>query len=236
MSAPDPRLARLAKMLALHDDPAATEGERAACRHLGGKLAADIGIEFSREAIERAGGFEHQKRGASSYDFDVDEWLRQWMAKTQEQREAHIRDIRETIRKWEEDLKTWDDEHRAREEKLRAAEEERAHQKAERDAAMRRYHEEETARKEAEKQAEKAERERLRRVRAGLAPPQWDDLDDDHLAWLDRIEALELQDDDRRFIEGVRAAVRDQRLGCYGEALARMNRILARAAAMGARA
>lgn len=102
MTIADPRLARLAKMLALHDDAAATDGERAACRHLGEKIAADLGIEFSREAIEKAGGFEHEKRRASSYDFDVDDWLREWMAMTPEQRRASIRDTEETLRRWEE--------------------------------------------------------------------------------------------------------------------------------------
>ncbi|ATQ66891.1 MULTISPECIES: hypothetical protein [Methylosinus] len=228
MTIADPRLARLAKMLALHDDAAATDGERAACRHLGEKIAADLGIEFSREAIEKAGGFEHEKRRASSYDFDVDDWLREWMAMTPEQRRASIRDTEETLRRWEE-------RDKKREEERRAAEEERARQKAERDEAMRRQREEEKARKEAENRAEEAERERYRRVKAGIEAPQWNDIEDDHLEWLDRIESLDLSDEDRNFIECVRAGVRDQRLGIYGAPLAKMNDLLKRAAAMEAR-
>jgi hypothetical protein len=222
----DPRLARLAKILALHDDPAATDGERAACRHIGEKIAAGLGIEFSREAIERAGGFEPHKRRASSYDFDVDDWLREWMAMTPEQRRVKIRETEETLRRWEE-------RDRKREEERQAAEEERARQKSERDDAMRRQRDEEKARKEAEKRAEEAERERLRRVKAGVESPQWDDLDDDHLEWLDRIEALDLSDDDGAMLCGIRAGVRNQCLGLYGDTLSRINALMARACVVG---
>lgn len=229
MTIADPRLAKLAKMIALHDDKAATDGERAACRHIGEKIAADIGIKFSREAIERAGAFQHQKRRASSYGFDIDEWLREWMAKTPGQRQAEIREMEERLRQWEE-------RDRKRAEERRVADEERARQKAEIEEAARRVLEEENARKEAEKRAEKAERERYRRVKAGTEPPHWDDIDNDHIEWLDRIDALDLSDDDRVMIGGIRSGVRKQCLGLYGDALARVNALIARAAAMGVRA
>lgn len=219
MTIADPRLARLAKMLALHDDPAATDGERAACRHIGEKIAADLGIEFSREAIERAGGFAHQERRASSYDSEFDDWLREWMTMTPEQRRAKIRETEETLRRWEE-------RDRKREEERRAAEKAR-------EEAVRRHLEEEKARKEEERKAEEAERERLARVKAGIEPPRWDDLDDDHLTWLDRIEALDLSDDDRVMILGLRAGVRNQCLGAYGDTLAKVNALMARSCAAG---
>jgi hypothetical protein len=229
MIAADPRLSKLAKMLALHDDPAATDGERAACRHIGEKIAADLGIEFSRSAIEQAGGFAHQERRASSYDSEFDDWLREWMTMTPEQRRAKIRETEETLRRREE-------RDRKREAERRASDEEHARRKAELDEAMRRGREEEEARREAEKKAEEAERERLRRVKAGLEPPQWDDLDDDHLAWLDRIDSLDLSDDDRAMIGRIRAGVRNQCLGIYGDALVKVNAMMARSCSAGAAA
>jgi ribosome-associated translation inhibitor RaiA len=45
-------LIKLKKLRALHDDHAATDGERVNCRRLGEKIASEVGIKFSRAAID----------------------------------------------------------------------------------------------------------------------------------------------------------------------------------------
>lgn len=223
----DPRLPKLAKIIALHDDPAATEGERAACRHVGVKLAAELGIEFSADAIERASAGRSASNKA--FQFDVDAWVREWMAMTPAQHRAWMAEADRIIN----ELKR-SNEERKKEEAERKAKREK--EEAEREAELAKFREAErlrreaeTARRNAEREAELAERERVKRVRAGLEPPQWDDIDDDHLEWLSRIEKLELDEDEGALVSLVRRGVRNGCLGMYGNSMLRMNALLARA-------
>ncbi len=208
MTGADPRLSKLAKLIALFDDAAATEGERANCLRFGQKIAAELGMEFSRAAIE-AGTLVAKPH--TTFDSDADEWVRQWTAMTPAQREEELRDMEEMLRR-----STEQSEKRQAEREAMAREH---------DALMERLRVE----KEDQKQAKQAERARIKRVKAGQEPPQWDDLNRNHLAWLERIEALELTDDDRALVSRARAGVRDNRLGLFGEQLHYMNRLLARA-------
>ena len=177
---------------------------------LGGKLAADLGIESSKTAIEAAGGFAKPK---AAFDFDVDEWVRQWTSMSRAQQETILRrmdEIEEILRRSNEELAKRQAEHEA-------TQQARAKEKAEHEDFLRRRREEEQARKQAEKEVEKAERERIKRVGAGIDPPRWDDLSDDHLVWLDRIEALDIIDDDSALLSLVRTGVRNGCLGLFGQ-------------------
>jgi hypothetical protein len=203
----DSRLAKFAKIIALHDDPAATEGQRAACRHVGGKLAAGLGIAFSKEAIQRASGVTTNTN--SEFNFDVDEFVREWMAK----RKAAKRDT--VVDEFEKMAAAWQENIIA--EAARARETEAA------------YREQTKGYRKAQRAAEIAEHERQKRVAAGVEAPRWDDVDE-HFSWLDRIEALDaLDDDDRALIHRVRDGVRDGCMGLYGAALARINELLRQA-------
>lgn len=216
MLAADPRLSKLAKLMALHDDAAATDGERNNCRFLGGKIAAQLGIEFSKTAIAAAGAIAEQS------DFDVDKWVREWTSMTPAQQESTLREIEEILRRSDERLAKREAEREAREL-------EKAKEKAKIDAFEESQRKEKEERKKAEAEAEKEERERVKRVKAGAEPPQWDDLSDNHLAWLDRIGALDITDSERVLISRVRAGVRNDCLGLFGQSLDCMNGLLARA-------
>jgi hypothetical protein len=47
-------LHKLMRIIALQDDPGASAGERANCRAIGEKIAAEFGVAFDRGAVERA--------------------------------------------------------------------------------------------------------------------------------------------------------------------------------------
>ncbi|MEK4035809.1 hypothetical protein WOA01_23780 [Methylocystis sp. IM2] len=193
------RLAKLEKILALHEDPAATEGQRQACRHVGGRLAADLGIEFSREAIERASYYHCASSSSCNVDFDIDASMREWMAMSQSQRQREMDEIEKTVAAWRE---CEVDRARACEVESTRRDEERARKKAQRAA---------------ERAERKAESERRKRVIGGEAPPQWDDIDADHLDWLSRIEALCLCDEDIELVRLIRSSVRNGCLGLFGD-------------------
>jgi hypothetical protein len=203
----DSRLAKLAKIIALHDDPATTEGQRAACRHVGGKLAAGLGIEFSKEAIQRASGATIDTNG--EFKFDVDEFVRDWMAKRKAAtRDAVLDEFEKAVAAWQENIIA---------EAARAREAEAA------------YREQTKGYRRGQRAAEIAEHERQKRIAAGVEAPRWYDVDE-HFSWLDRIEVLDaLDDDDRALIHRVRNGVRDGCMGLYGAALARIDELLRQA-------
>jgi hypothetical protein len=95
----DPRLGKLAKLIALHDDKAATEGERANCRLIGKRLSAEIGIEFSRDAIETARFSVSFGHTSSDYEYAVKE-------AREEIRRANEREAQEYLRKCRENRST----------------------------------------------------------------------------------------------------------------------------------
>lgn len=212
MTVVDPRLSKLLKIIALYDDPAVSEGERDNCRRFGQKIAAELGIEFSREAIGALGGLVKNK---SAFEFDAGAWAAQWAAQwatmSAAQREAELREIDEMLRRG--------DKLSAERE---AREAERAREEAARKEAAKYSRQEKLARR-------KSERQRIKRINAGLEPPRWDDLFNGHLAWLERIEALDIGDSEREFVSRIRAGLRDDRLGLFGDALLRVNSLIARA-------
>lgn len=227
---PAAALAKLAKIVALHDDPAATEGQRQACRHVGGKLAAELGIAFSKEAVEQAlRGSRTSGASEPAYSFNADawarEWARQWMAMAPAEHEAYMGEVDRILKDIERRNEEW-----------RKREAEREAERTAREAELEKLRQYEKARREEEKalrrearQAEKAEAARKKQVRAQTETPQWDDLDDDHLNWLSRIEALSVDDADRALIGLIRTGVRAGCLGVYGAGLQRINDLLRRA-------
>lgn len=224
-------LAKLAKIIALHDDPAAMEGQRAACRHVGGKIAAELGIDFSRKAIDEAMRVSRTSdTSGPAYSFDVDEWAsdwaRQWTAMTPAERKAYMEETDRILK----DIERRNEEWRKREAQREA---EREAERTAREAELEKLRQYEKACREEEKalrrearRAEKAEAARKKRVRTQTEAPQWPDLDDDHLEWLARIEALEISDRDRAMVENIRLGVRNGCLGLYGASLSAMNALL----------
>ena len=72
------------------------------------------------------------------------------------------------------------------------------------------------------------ERERLKRVRAGVEAPIWDDVNHDMRACLDELDRIPLSSSDMEFLASIRVNVADDRRYLEGSALARMNDLLKR--------
>jgi hypothetical protein len=74
----------------------------------------------------------------------------------------------------------------------------------------------------------RSERERLKRVRAGLEAPVWDDVNIDVKTCLDELDRIPLSSSEMEFLAIVRGGVADDRRYLEGSALARMNDLLKR--------
>ena len=74
----------------------------------------------------------------------------------------------------------------------------------------------------------RSERERLKRVRAGLESPVWDDVNLDVKTCLDELDCIPLSSSDMEFLASIRVNVADDRRYLEGSALARMNDLLKR--------
>ena len=207
MIALDPRLRKLQKIINLHDDPSVVPTVRETCRLKGESLAMSLGIEFSKRAIDRACGiietgveFARAAKGARR-------------RRTAEAQETALKDAAER-------------RERERAERQRDEFERQQRERAERRTAAKAKHKATMERKRAE---EKARKQRLDRIKAGLEPPLWSDLNDDHLSRLDAIADLDLSGADRAFVERIRVGLCDGRYGIFGDALERMNELLRRA-------
>jgi hypothetical protein len=73
-----------------------------------------------------------------------------------------------------------------------------------------------------------SERERLKRVKAGIQTPIWDDVNHDIRAALDELDKIPLSPEEMTFLGQIRLGVADDRRALYGSSLARMNDLLRR--------